>query len=193
MQARIEPRFLFNTLMRVKRLYRREPKLAESMLDELGAFLRAAMPRMRDSSSTVRQETVLVQAYLGIVRVRRRNGIDYAVEVAPHAAEGRLPSMMLLPLVDHAVAHAMRASAGNLRLRLCASVADGRLRLAISTSAISVPERGGAAIAAIRERLDALYRGDASLALGPSATGGMQAVLDIPFQRDADEEKSRAH
>src|SRR5205823_33842 len=41
MQARIEPQFLFNTLAQVKRLYEIDPALAQRMLDDLIAYLRA--------------------------------------------------------------------------------------------------------------------------------------------------------
>jgi hypothetical protein len=45
MQARVEPQFLFNTLAQVERLYQLDPALASVMLDDLIAYLRAAMPR----------------------------------------------------------------------------------------------------------------------------------------------------
>jgi hypothetical protein len=50
MQARVEPPFLFNTLAQVKRLYEMDATLAQRMLDDLVAYLRAAMPHMRDTS-----------------------------------------------------------------------------------------------------------------------------------------------
>ena len=68
MQARVEPQFLFNTLAQVHDLYRVDAARGQRMLDELIAYLRAAMPKMRDTSSTVGQEIELVRAYLVIVR-----------------------------------------------------------------------------------------------------------------------------
>jgi LytS/YehU family sensor histidine kinase len=70
MQARVEPQFLFNTLLQVRDLYRASASRGEQMLDELIAYLRAAMPKMRDTSSTIGQELDLVRAYLGIVSLR---------------------------------------------------------------------------------------------------------------------------
>src|SRR5689334_2018131 len=45
MQARVEPRFLFNTLAQVKQLYELAPLPGERMLEDLIAYLRAAMPK----------------------------------------------------------------------------------------------------------------------------------------------------
>jgi hypothetical protein len=183
MQARIEPQFLFNTLMQVKQLYGREPTLAESMLDELGAFLRAAMPHMRDSSSTAGQEIELARAYLGILRIRLRDRLHYVIEMPAELATGRLPSMMLLPLIDHAVKQALASPVEDVRLRITASLAGARFRLMIGSTARGSGESTEAAVAGIRERLDILYRGDACLTLGRSPSGGMQALLDVPFER----------
>jgi hypothetical protein len=107
MQARVEPQFLFNTLAQVRDLYRASAARGERMLEELIAYLRAAMPRMRDTSSTVGQEVDLVQAYLGIVSLRLGERLAFDIEPPGEAADARMPPMMLLPLIDHAIAHVL--------------------------------------------------------------------------------------
>jgi sensor histidine kinase YesM len=67
LQARVEPEFLFRTLSHVRDLYDRDvvlgsPARASKMLDDLIAYLRAAMPHVRDTSSTVAQEVELPRA-----------------------------------------------------------------------------------------------------------------------------------
>ena len=91
MQARVEPQFLFNTLAQVRDLYRADAALGERMLDELIAYLRAAMPKMRDTSSTVGQEIELVRAYLAhrAAAARRRAHVrdrDLPTATAPMRA-----------------------------------------------------------------------------------------------------------
>ena len=104
MQARVEPEFLFNTLAQVRGLYERDVVMAGRMLEDLIAYLRAALPHLRESSSTLGQEVALVRAYLDIVRIRLGEGLTFEIDV-PETAEGaRIPPMMLLPLVDHALA-----------------------------------------------------------------------------------------
>src|SRR4030095_1028436 len=107
MRARVEPQFLFNTLAQVKQLYERDAPVGEQMLDELIAYLRAAMPKMRDTSSTVGQEVELARAYLAIVKVRLGERFTYEIESSPAVADERMPPMMLLPLLDHALARVL--------------------------------------------------------------------------------------
>src|SRR5207302_10544992 len=53
LQAQIEPHFLFNTLAHVKRLYGVSPEIAGEMMTSLRHYLRAALPKMRESGSTL--------------------------------------------------------------------------------------------------------------------------------------------
>ena len=119
MQARVEPTFLFNTLSQVRDLYRADVAHGERMLDELIAYLRAAMPKMRDTSSTIGQELELVRAYLVIVRLRLGERLAFEIETPKEIGDARMPPMMLLPLVDHAIAHGLAESqaTGSLYIR----------------------------------------------------------------------------
>jgi sensor histidine kinase YesM len=81
MQARVEPKFLFGTLAQVRDLYDADAEVAERMLEELITYLRAAMPKMRDSASTVAEEVELVRAYLEIVKLRLGQRLAYTIDV----------------------------------------------------------------------------------------------------------------
>src|SRR5206468_7152836 len=70
LQARVEPQFLFNTLAQVRELYESDPAKGGEMLGNLIVYLRAALPHLRESTSTLGQEMDLVTAYLNIMRVR---------------------------------------------------------------------------------------------------------------------------
>jgi hypothetical protein len=186
MQARIEPQFLFDTLAHVRRLYGSDPALAGRMLEELAAFLRAAMPRMRDTSSTVAREVELVRAYLGIARIRMGNTLDFSIDVPADVAEATLPPMMLLPLVNHALAHGWRSAQNEDKLSIKSSVVDRSLQLAVVDAGTGfVADSKGSAIANVRERLAALYGEKASLKLCFMPSGATQALLMIPYERAA--------
>ena len=72
MQARVEPRFLFNTLAQVERLYEIDAQRADRMLDDLIVYLRAALPQLRETTSTLSREIELAKAYLNIVEAAGR-------------------------------------------------------------------------------------------------------------------------
>ena len=154
MQAQVEPRFLFSTLAQVRDLYRRDAALGALMLDELIAYLRAAMPAMRDSSSTLGQEVELVRAWIGIAQLRLGEGIGFTIELPEALRTARMPPMMLLPLVDRVIARGGRS----LRLQVTGTATQRRIVLA--GSGVGDLEHGEE-LAAVRERLTALFRADA--------------------------------
>jgi hypothetical protein len=184
MQARVEPQFLFNTLAQVRNLYDANAALGERTLDDLIAYLRAAMPRMRDTSSTVAQEIELARAYLAIVKVRLGDRLEFAIDVPDGIGDARMPPMMLLPLIDHAVVHGLAPAQATGTLIVTTEVIGGRLRLKLTDSGAGfVPEAGGDGIEDIRERLHALYGNDASLELDRVEQCGTRAVMEIPYER----------
>ena len=91
---------------------------------------------------------------------------------------------MLLPLIDHAVVRGLEpaTAAGTISVR--AVVDGGRLHLTITDSGAGfVPASDGDGIAAIRERLEALYRGEATLDLRRRSGDPTLAVLDLPLEQ----------
>jgi len=188
MQARVEPAFLFNTLAQIRALYERDPALAERTLEELIAYLRAAMPKMRDTSSTVAQEVELVRAYLEIVKLRLGERLSFEIDIPADAGSARMPPMMMLPLADHAVVYGLEKRQGDGAITISVDVAAGRLRLVvIDRGAGFVPEAQGDGIASIRERLAALYGPNASLDLRRGDVDGTAAILEIPYETGRDE------
>ena len=183
MQARVEPQFLFNTLDQVEHLYAQDPALGGRMLDDLIAYLRAAMPLMRDTSSTVAQELELARSHLDIAKIRLGNRLAFDIEMPAELGAARMPPMMLLPLLDHALGHGLARSAADGTIRIGAGIEAGRLSLRIADSGEGfVPDAGGDGIASIRERLHALYGSEGRLGFRARAGGGSEAILDIPYE-----------
>jgi hypothetical protein len=77
---------------------------------------------------------------------------------------------------------------GSIRLRI--TIANERIRLALSVTG-NVAE-DDERILAIRERLTALYAGDASLAMQRVQPNRIDAVLEIPHWPTLSDEASRA-
>jgi len=183
MQARVEPQFLFNTLAQVERLYARDPVLGGRMLDDLIDYLRAAMPHMRDTSSTVAQEIDLARAYLDIVRIRSGDQVTFSIEVALRVGDIRMPPMMLLPLLDRSIEHVLAPPPAMGTIAIRAEVDGALLRLKVcDRRADLAPDTRDDAIASFRERLIALYGTEASLQLRHTDAGDSEAILEIPLE-----------
>ena len=194
MQARVEPQFLFNTLAQVRRLYEQNVALAERMLDDLIAYLRAAMPKMRDTSSTVGEEVDLARAYLDIVKVRLGDRLTYAIDTRAELRDARFPPMMLLPLIDHAITRGVERAGGAGSIRI--SVAEepaGQLAVTVADSGAGFdPHDAVVGIEALRERLRGLFGDHAGLDLRRAVESGTRVVMTIPVERTEPDSTTRA-
>jgi hypothetical protein len=183
MQARVEPQFLFNTLAQVGQLHERDPRLAAQMLDDLIAYLRAAMPQMRDTSSTLAQEIALARAYLGIVRLRLGDRLDVHADAPGDAGSIRMPAMMLLPLIVQAIAPGLDPASSEAEVRVRYVVDHDGLRVIVDTIGfVAATEDDGAA--AIRERLAALYRENARLVRRSSGPSRVSTTIEMPCDQE---------
>jgi LytS/YehU family sensor histidine kinase len=179
LQARVEPGLLFQTLSRVRDLYDVDAHAADAMLDELILYLRAAMPRMRDTAAPLAQELELARSWITIVD--RHRALTATFECDASAGAARMPSMLLLPLVSALLAqryHPQRAAT----LRVGAALARSRLCVTIVLDPAGEGELPRLAlIDPLCERLAALFGTQASLVLSPVG-GRIEALLEMPHE-----------
>ena len=180
LQARVEPAFLFDTLHRIRDLYERDRDAANTMLEDLITYLRAALPHMREATSTLAQELTLVRAWTEIVR-RGAVSATTALEVdAPdEALQASLPALVLLPLVQLV---ADDRNGAWPRLRLSARCDQGQLHLELlSSDPIFSSPQAGATLGPVHKRLQLLYPEGAELVVRDTAQGGSAVQVTLPF------------
>ncbi len=188
LQARVEPQFLFGTLLQMRELYDIDPAQGAQMADDLIVYLRAALPQMRDSNSTLQQELNLAGAYLSIKQASKPGARpDVAAPAGAHSA--RVPPMMLLPLVDHMLSADRDPLEATSAIEISVSAQAGALCLAVSDrNARPLAKDARGVLRDIRERLHALYGERGKLHVG-SSRDGSRIVLEIPY--DATESHHR--
>ena len=98
---------MFNTLANVKRLYETAPAQGREMLASLINYLRAALPAMRESGSTLARELELVRSFLTILQMRMRERLSFSIDHDPALANARVPPMVLPTLVENAIKHGL--------------------------------------------------------------------------------------
>jgi hypothetical protein len=191
MQARVEPRFLLDALARVERLYEVDAQPGDNMLKELVTYLRAAIPQIRDPSSTVAREIGLVDAYFTVIGGELKERVPLRI-TGTLPEDARLPPMVLLPLMNHALAHRAGCAGGDDCFQISAVVCHDRLRLTVCDPGGGFAAKGDAdaAISHIHERLATLYGDRASLTLRTRAEGS-EAVIDLPYEGSWSESQSR--
>jgi sensor histidine kinase YesM len=187
MQAQVEPHFLFNTLASVQFLTETDPPKAGMMLGHLLAYLRAALPQLRSNSTTLGQEVDLAQAYLSIMQMRMGARLAFVIDVPAPLREHRFAPMLLMSLVENAVKHGLEPRAEGGTIRLEARHSGNRLAVTVSDNGRGLHDKigNGVGLTNLRERLQALYAGNARFSLEEVAPHGARATIEIPVDDDA--------
>ena len=181
--AQIEPHFLFNTLANVRSLYQSDPSAAAQMLDNLTRYLTVALPRMRESDSTIGREAALAEAYLGIQQIRMGARLAFSIDVPADLQHAPLPPMMLLTLVENAIKHGLGQLKEGGTITIKATHGGGQLSLQVADTGRGFSKHlgNGAVLANIRARLGALHGASARLRLAVNAPRGVIATIVVPF------------
>lgn len=186
LQAQVEPHFLFNTLANVQALVEAGAPQAADVLKSLIAYLRAAVPRLHETTTTLEHELELVRAYLNVMHMRMPDRLKYEVQVEESLLSLECPPMTLLTLVENAVRHGIDPSetGGVIVIRArqessqcIASVADTGVGLKAAGSGL------GTGLASLRERLNLAYGAKAQLRLSEVVPHGVRAEVSFPARR----------
>jgi len=187
MQAQVEPHFLFNTLSNVQFLVETNPAAAATMLGHLTDYLRAAIPQLRQHTTTLAQEARLAESYLAILQMRMGKRLRYRIEIPPELGAREIPPMMLLSLVENAIKHGIEPAAEGGEVVISASQHGQELRVVVSDTGRGLCEEPGTGVglSSIRDRLKVLYREAGRLNLEGNTPRGVIATLHIPEDADA--------
>ena len=182
LQAQVEPHFLYNTLASVQALTEVDPQKANAMTGHLIQYLRNALPKMRESVSTVGQEIELVRAYLNILQMRMGKRLAFDIDVPQELMELPFPPLMLPSLVENAIKHGLEPQREGGKVTIGASCVDGILRVVVADTGRGFGESvgSGVGLANIRERLAALYGDLGKLTLEANQPQGVVATIEVP-------------
>jgi hypothetical protein len=183
MQAQIEPHFLFNTLASVDHLIETDPSAASRMQKNLIAYLRAAIPQMRESSTTLGRETELCRAYLNILQMRMESRLRFEIAIPEELINAPVPPMMLPTLVENAIKHGLEPKPAGGEIRITAVRQEDKLKVSVVDTGMGFSDKPGSGVglANVRERLQALYDGKAGLTIEPNSPQGTIATIEIPY------------
>jgi histidine kinase len=182
LQAQIAPHFLFNTLANVQALVDAGSPQASRVLASLIAYLRAAVPRLNDPSTTMGQEVELVRAYLDLMHMRMPDRLRFAVHADDAALGLRCPPMTLLTLVENAVRHGIDPSEDGGVIEIYVQKQGTRCLVRVSDTGAGAGQNGGpgTGLATLRERLQLAFQGDADLSVSAQEPRGFRAEVDMP-------------
>jgi LytS/YehU family sensor histidine kinase len=183
LRAQIEPHFLFNTLATVRTLGRTNGSAAVNMIDHLMRYLSEALPKLRQDETTLAEETQLLDAYLRIHQIRMGDRLSYELHVPGELRATRVPTMMLLTLVENALKHGISPAVqgGSIRVSVQRNRSALVLQVTDTGRGMTATEGHGMGLANIRRRLTMLYGERALLSLSPAESRGVVATVSIPI------------
>ncbi len=202
LRAQLEPHMLFNTLANLRSLVDVDPKLAQSMIDQVILYLRSALAASREESVALRQEFAQLRAYLEIMALRMGPRLTYAFELPEGLESFAIPPMLLQPLVENAIKHGIEPKIGKSDIKIAARRNGSAVEITVTDTGLgwnghepgAAIERSAAdsldsamngassgyGLVHVRERLKAFYGVLATLTLGSNAPQGARATVRIP-------------
>ncbi len=182
LRAQIDPHFLFNSLNSVSALVAADPAAARAMCLELSEVLRASLRLGARERIPLADELALVGSFLAVEKARfgPRLAVEERVEDAARACP--VPPLVLQPLVENAIRHGIAHLVEGGAIRLAASLAGGRLELAVENPCDPDRPRGptpGVGLANVRSRLVALYGTQARFEAAESG-GRFRVAISLP-------------
>ncbi len=188
LRSQLHPHFLFNALNAVVALVSEDPPAAKRVTVRLAELLRATLAATERSSLPLREELDLTRRYLDIETVRFGDRLRLAWSVDESLLDHDVPAFVLQPLVENALVHAIAPRVAGGSVAISASRDADTLRLAVrddgpGPGASRATRGNGMGLRNLRDRLERLYDGRASLSLrAPNGEGmGAEVVVTIPL------------
>jgi histidine kinase len=185
LQAQVEPHFLFNTLANVRELVDSGSPQASRVLDTLIAYLRSAVPRLHEPTTTLGQEVDLVRAYLELMHLRMPDRMRFEIDAEPAALRLRCPPTTLLTLVENAVRHGIDPSEDGGRIDIRVRVHEGRCLCVVTDTGMGLAGGNGGlgtGLSTLRERLQIVFGTSADVRIAAFQPRGVRAEVEFPAQ-----------
>ena len=192
LKMQLHPHFLFNTLHSISSLVLEDPPKAISMIARLGDFLRLTLENSDQQLISLKEETEFLRCYLEIEQVRFGDRLAVTFELDPQTLSAQVPHLILQPVVENAIQHAIapRATRGHINIEakrlnslLRLEVKDNGPGITLNTDLLGAE---GVGLSNVRARLHQIYGSDSRFELMNARDGGLAVVMEIPFQREAD-------
>jgi sensor histidine kinase YesM len=187
LRARLNPHFLFNALHTVSSLVATDPAAADDAIERLGNLLRYALDESTDEIPLER-EWAFTRDYLSFERLRLGDRLRVREAIDADARSTDVPLLVLQPLVENAVRHAVAVSPGGGTIQISAHVEHGTLRLSVEDDGPGGDRPGiessrGLGLRALKRRLDVRYGAQARVDIRTAPGAGFAVTVVLPAER----------
>jgi signal transduction histidine kinase len=194
LRMQLSPHTLFNLLHTIRGHIEWDPKGAQSMVVQLADLLRRLLNAGERDFSKLNDELQFVRLYLELQQRRFADRLTVVLPLAEEIPAVWVPSLILQPLVENAVAHGLAGHQGPVTVRITARMAYDVLTLSVINTIAPDKLAGeeGIGLSNVRERLAVQFEGRAGLAAG-GADGEWRSEITMPaIHQSPAREKRRA-
>lgn len=187
LRYQLNPHFLFNTLNAISTLVLvKATDQANNMVTRLSKFLRYSLEHDPLDKVDLDHELDSLNLYLDIEKVRFEERLSIRVDLAPETEKALVPSMILQPLVENSIKHAIaRSEEGGTIWISARSCDDNQLCITVADDgpgSVSHPTSIGVGLKNIRDRLQEIYGDAHQLVLSEREPRGFQVMVMIPYE-----------
>jgi hypothetical protein len=187
LRMQLSPHTLFNLLHTIRGQIGWDPQKAQAMVVQLGDLLRRLLSAGERDFSRLSDELHFTYSYLELQKQRFPDRLTLRfpeVEVLPPVW---IPSLILQPLVENAVAHGLSGHEGPVSIRIEIDTQNPQ-QLAVRIINTVAPDRATGServgLRNVRERLAVQFGDKAGLDAGPADNGEWVATVRLPLLRD---------
>lgn len=187
-EGQLHPHFLFNALNSIAALVRVDARQAETMLEQLSELLRATLRTNPMQEVPLDEALRLAEQYLAIEQVRFQDRLRATFNATAAARKGRVPQLILQPLVENAVRHGIAPLESGGSVRVTATVENETLRITVDDDGIGFGKGPanragtGLGISSVRALLSHLYGAGQRFDVAPRSPSGTTATIEIPYR-----------
>jgi sensor histidine kinase YesM len=189
LQAQINPHFLFNAFNALAELTHDDPATAEKLVGDLAHLLRYSLRSSAQERVPLSQELEATRRYLGVEHARLGDRLRVTEQIDDDALDALVPGLVLQPLVENAVQHAVASRRAGARVHIEVEEQEEAILISVTDDGPGLPAdllgpedsdglcpllasqgtRGtagaGGGLANVRKRLELTYRGRAGIAV----------------------------
>lgn len=124
LKAYVNPHFLFNSLNSVNALITSDPVRAREMLINLSEYFRYSLKQKDNSFISLKEELHYTQTYFDIERQRFGEKLQLSIELCEKCEDIKVPVMILQPLFENIIKHAVAESLATIYTEFSAEIND---------------------------------------------------------------------
>jgi two-component system, LytTR family, sensor kinase len=186
LRYQVNPHFLFNTLNSLSSLVLSGRTAdAEAMIQTLATFYRTSLTGDPTQDVPLEEEVRLQRLYLEVEAVRFPERLRAVFDIPEELADACVPGLILQPLVENAVKHAVAATMRPVTITIAAQATGNILKLSVGDDGPGRSANGkgcGIGLKNVRDRLAARF--DAAMDVTvDAAPPGYRVSLMLPLTR----------